>query len=114
MQHGRAGGSRPWGFRGPFYGSHEWVFNQALGGLRGTFGIHVAMLSSKFGIDVEDDLATILSEAELDFGRMPTCPSDLVGGADVNPPPFINTTFSGVSCQTNGRKRPRKSCSPSG
>ncbi len=54
--------------RGPFYGSHEWVFNQALGELRGTFGVHIAMLSSKFGIDVEDDLATILPEAELDSG----------------------------------------------
>ena len=56
------------GFPDPFYGSHEWVFNQALGELRGTFGVHIAMLSSKFGIDVEEDLATILPEADLDSG----------------------------------------------
>ncbi len=62
------------GFRGHFYGSHECAFNQALGELRGTFGIHIAMVSSKFGIDVEDDLATILSEADLDSGN------------DANPP----------------------------
>ncbi len=68
-QHGHALADRgPGGFRGLLYGSHEWVFNKALGELRGTFGIHVAMLSSKFGIDVEDDLATILPEADLDSG----------------------------------------------
>lgn len=48
------------GFRRPFSGGQEWEFNQALGELRGVFGIHVAQLSVKFGIDIEDDLATIL------------------------------------------------------
>ena len=57
------------GFRGPVYRSHEWVFNQALGELRGTFEVHIAMLSSKFGIDVEDNLATILPEADLESGN---------------------------------------------
>jgi hypothetical protein len=47
------------GFRQPF-GAQEWVFNQALGELRGEFGIHVAQLSAKFGIDIEDQLAVIL------------------------------------------------------
>jgi len=42
------------------YGTQEWVFNQALGELRGEFGIHVAQLSAKFGIDIEDQLAVIL------------------------------------------------------
>jgi hypothetical protein len=50
----------PGAFRRPFYGSQEWMFNQALGELRGVFGVHVAQLSAKFGIDIEDDLAVIL------------------------------------------------------
>jgi hypothetical protein len=50
----------PQGFRRPFHGSQEWMFNQLLGELRGMFGIHVAQLSAKFGIDIEDELAVIL------------------------------------------------------
>jgi len=37
-----------------------WLFIDALGELRAVFGVHVAQLSAKFGIDVEDDLASIL------------------------------------------------------
>ncbi len=48
------------GFRRPFSGWQERGFNQALGELRGIFGIHVTQLSVKFGIDIEDELATIL------------------------------------------------------
>jgi hypothetical protein len=36
------------------------MFYDALGELRAVFGVHVAQLSAKFGIDIEDDLATIL------------------------------------------------------
>jgi hypothetical protein len=36
------------------------LFIDALGELRAVFGVHVAQLSAKFGIDVEDDLASIL------------------------------------------------------
>ena len=31
---------------------HDFVFNQALGELRGVFGLHVAQLSARYGIDV--------------------------------------------------------------
>jgi hypothetical protein len=41
------------------------MFNDALGELRAVFGIHIAQLSAKFGIDIEDELAVILP-AEVD------------------------------------------------
>lgn len=37
-----------------------WVFNGALGELRGVFGVHVAILATKYGVNVEKDLAAIL------------------------------------------------------
>lgn len=47
------------------YGGHlgswaSWEFNGALGELRGVFGIHIARLAAHYGLDVEDDLASIL------------------------------------------------------
>lgn len=36
------------------WGMEGWQFNQALGALRGVFGIHVAQLAVKYGIDVEE------------------------------------------------------------
>lgn len=36
-------------------GLHDWSLNQALGELRGVFGVHVAHLASSYGIDVEND-----------------------------------------------------------
>lgn len=47
------------------YGHHHghwagWIFNGALGELRGVFGIHVARIATMFGLDVEEDLAKIL------------------------------------------------------
>ena len=39
-------------------------FNQALGELRGVFGIHIGMIAAKYGLDVEDELASILPEAD--------------------------------------------------
>ncbi len=38
----------------------SWRFNGALGELRGTFGIHLARLAAEYGLDIEDDLASIL------------------------------------------------------
>lgn len=39
---------------------HDFVFNQALGELRGVFGVHLAQISVRYGIDVEDSLAAII------------------------------------------------------
>lgn len=41
-------------------GLQDWVLNQAIGELRGVFGIHIALLVSRYGLDVEADLAQIL------------------------------------------------------
>jgi len=38
----------------------SWVFNGALGELRGVFGIHIARLAVSHGLDVENELASIL------------------------------------------------------
>lgn len=40
----------------------SWIFISALGELRGVFGVHLAVLSSSYGLDVEDQLAVILPE----------------------------------------------------
>jgi len=47
------------------YGAHlnhfaSWHFNSALGEMRGVFGVHLAILAAKYGLDIEDDLAKIL------------------------------------------------------
>lgn len=47
------------------FGAHHghyasWVFNGAVGELRGVFGIHIARISASHGVDVEDQLAQIL------------------------------------------------------
>lgn len=42
----------------------SWVFGSALGEMRGTFGNMVAQISAAYGIDIEDDLATIIPERE--------------------------------------------------
>lgn len=41
-------------------GLQDWSLNQALGELRGVFGVHIAQLAAKYGVDVEDGLASIL------------------------------------------------------
>jgi hypothetical protein len=51
----------PWD---PVPNMNDVEFNQALGELRGVFGIHVGMLAAKYGFDVEDELASILPEAD--------------------------------------------------
>jgi hypothetical protein len=47
------------------FGAHHdhfasWIFNGAVGELRGTFGIHIACIAASHGLDIEDDLASIL------------------------------------------------------
>ena len=46
------------GFSRGHYAS--WVFLSALGELRGVFGLHLAQIAAAYGLDVEDDLASIL------------------------------------------------------
>jgi hypothetical protein len=54
------------GSRGPgihrrrFQGPWDDRFSDALGELRGIFGIHVARLAAEYGLDIEDELASIL------------------------------------------------------
>jgi len=40
----------------------SWVFSGILGEMRGVFGIHIARLAAAYGLDVEDQLASILPE----------------------------------------------------
>jgi hypothetical protein len=56
VEGGDPGRLRPWGLEG----YPAWEFNAALGELRHAVGLHVAQLAVKYGIDVEDDLASIL------------------------------------------------------
>jgi hypothetical protein len=42
----------------------SWIFNGAVGELRGVFGIHIATLAASHGLDVEGDLASILPATE--------------------------------------------------
>ena len=45
-----------WNWRG----TPEWILNQALGELRGVYGVHIALLAERYGLAIEPDLATIL------------------------------------------------------
>jgi hypothetical protein len=38
----------------------SWKFNGALGELRGLFGLHLTRIAVQYGVEIEDDLATIL------------------------------------------------------
>jgi len=38
----------------------SWIFNGAVGELRGVFGVHIARLAASHGLDVEGELASIL------------------------------------------------------
>lgn len=48
------------GWQSHMIGSAGWRFNQALGELRGVFGIHIARLAVAYGIDVEEPLVSVL------------------------------------------------------
>ena len=41
-------------------GTAGWVFNQALGELRGVFGVHIAQLAVRYGLDVPEALSSTL------------------------------------------------------
>jgi hypothetical protein len=49
----------------PRFGNH-YDFFMALGELRSSFGLSVASLAVQYGIDVEDELATILPAEDVD------------------------------------------------
>lgn len=38
----------------------SWEFLDALGQLRGIFGVHVALIAARFGLDVHGELASVL------------------------------------------------------
>jgi hypothetical protein len=40
----------------------RWVFDSALGELRGVVGVHVALIAERYGIEVDTDLSRILPE----------------------------------------------------
>ncbi|ABD71260.1 hypothetical protein Rfer_3556 [Rhodoferax ferrireducens T118] len=47
------------------FGAHQghyasWIFNGAVGELRGVFGVHIARLAASHGLDIEGELASIL------------------------------------------------------
>jgi hypothetical protein len=50
--------ARRW--HGGYGGLDDYPLNQGLGALPGVFGIHVGQLAVRYGIDVEDRLASIL------------------------------------------------------
>jgi hypothetical protein len=41
-------------------GPSSWIFNSALGELRGVIGVHLAALAVQHGLDIEVELSTIL------------------------------------------------------
>jgi hypothetical protein len=50
-------------------GFQDWVFTTALGELRGVFGVLVAEIATKYRLDIEDELASILPrEPDTDSG----------------------------------------------
>ena len=61
---------------GPFLirlGDHmgrSWDFITAVGELRGVFGIHLAKIAVAYGIDVEEDLASIIPELDIDYNSL--------------------------------------------
>lgn len=42
----------------------SWAFNGAVGELRGVFGIHIVKIAAMYGLDIENDLSSILPIAE--------------------------------------------------
>jgi len=60
LEHDKRDQARPVSFPSFFTSTEGWLFTQALGELRGVFGIHVGKLSVMYGIDIEDELARIL------------------------------------------------------
>jgi len=40
----------------------NWIFTSAVGELRGVFGIMIGQIAKAYGLDVEDDLASIIPD----------------------------------------------------
>lgn len=49
---------------GDVMGSAGWRFNQALGEMRGVFGVHVAQLAVRYGLDVPEALDVIVPASD--------------------------------------------------
>ncbi len=49
----------------------SWRFHDAIGQMRGVFGVHVAQVAAKYGLDIEDDLASILPAAATEDDHKP-------------------------------------------
>jgi hypothetical protein len=47
------------------HGWPGWVFGSALGEMRGVFGIHIAILAAKYGVNIEKDLSSILPAKDM-------------------------------------------------
>jgi hypothetical protein len=55
-----------WGFDDVWRGPPSWEFNQALGAMRGVFGLHIAQIAVRYRIDVSDPLDQILPAMDSD------------------------------------------------
>ncbi len=51
-------------FHDPHWGMHDYWFGEALGELRAGVGMQVAIIAASHGLDVEDDLASVLPEPD--------------------------------------------------
>jgi hypothetical protein len=51
----------------------DWRLNQALGQLRAVFGLHIAQLAVKYGIDLEEELAGLAYTVD---AALPTEPGE--------------------------------------
>ena len=56
--------SQPVHHRHAGWGMSDPWFSQALGVMRGVFGVHVARIAARYGLEVPDPLAVILPEAD--------------------------------------------------
>jgi len=46
--------------------NNRWELHSFIGELRGVFGIHIAKIAVAYGIDVEEDLVSIIPELDID------------------------------------------------
>ena len=55
----------------PFGGPAGWAFNQALGELRGVFGVHVGQLAVRYDLELPDELEAMLPASPDDDSEPP-------------------------------------------
>lgn len=53
-------------FRDPAWRMNDYWFGEALGEFRAGLGMQVAIVAASYGLDIEDDLAKVLPEPEID------------------------------------------------